>query len=58
MATTTTNACGGAEAHASAPPYYLANPRAQGTLDIRVQTMLFAWAFGALLEGLVGSIPR
>jgi lactate permease len=26
----------------------------QGTLDIRVQTMLFAWAFGALLEGLVG----
>jgi lactate permease len=27
---------------------------AQGTLDIRVQTMLFAWAFGALLEGLVG----
>ncbi|HUB50089.1 MAG TPA: L-lactate permease [Acetobacteraceae bacterium] len=27
---------------------------AQGTLDIRVQTMLFAWAFGALMEGLVG----
>jgi lactate permease len=27
---------------------------AQGTQDIRVQTMLFAWAFGALLEGLVG----
>jgi lactate permease len=27
---------------------------AHGTLDIRVQTMLFAWAFGALLEGLVG----
>jgi lactate permease len=26
----------------------------QGTQDIRVQTMLFAWAFGALLEGLVG----
>ena len=26
----------------------------QGTLDVRVQTMLFAWAFGALLEGLVG----
>ncbi len=26
----------------------------QGTLDIRVQTMLFAWAFGALLVGLVG----
>src|SRR6516162_5175713 len=26
----------------------------RGTLDIRVQTMLFAWAFGALLEGLVG----
>jgi lactate permease len=26
----------------------------QGTRDIRVQTMLFAWAFGALLEGLVG----
>jgi L-lactate permease len=26
----------------------------KGTLDIRVQTMLFAWAFGALLEGLVG----
>src|SRR5438034_10059902 len=26
----------------------------QGTLDIRVQTILFAWAFGALLEGLVG----
>ena len=27
---------------------------AQGSLDVRVQTMLFAWAFGALLEGLVG----
>jgi lactate permease len=27
---------------------------AQGTQDVRVQTMLFAWAFGALLEGLVG----
>jgi len=27
---------------------------AQGTLDIRIQTLLFAWAFGALLEGLVG----
>jgi lactate permease len=27
---------------------------AQGTLDVRVQTMLFAWAFGALLERLVG----
>jgi lactate permease len=27
---------------------------AQGTQDIRVQTILFAWAFGALLEGLVG----
>ena len=27
---------------------------AQGGLDVRVQTMLFAWAFGALLEGLVG----
>lgn len=26
----------------------------QGTRDIRVQTILFAWAFGALLEGLVG----
>jgi lactate permease len=26
----------------------------QGTQDVRVQTMLFAWAFGALLEGLVG----
>jgi lactate permease len=25
-----------------------------GTQDIRVQTILFAWAFGALLEGLVG----
>jgi lactate permease len=25
-----------------------------GTVDVRVQTMLFAWAFGALLEGLVG----
>jgi lactate permease len=27
---------------------------AQGTQDVRVQTMLFAWAFGALLEGLIG----
>jgi lactate permease len=27
---------------------------AQGSLDVRVQTILFAWAFGALLEGLVG----
>ncbi len=27
---------------------------AQGTMDVRVQTLLFAWAFGALLEGLVG----
>ncbi|MBV9583600.1 MAG: L-lactate permease [Alphaproteobacteria bacterium] len=27
---------------------------AQGTGDVRVQTILFAWAFGALLEGLVG----
>src|SRR5246127_3258060 len=27
---------------------------AHGTLDVRVQTILFAWAFGALLEGLVG----
>jgi len=27
---------------------------ARGTLDVRVQTLLFAWAFGALLEGLVG----
>ncbi len=27
---------------------------AQGTGDVRVQTLLFAWAFGALLEGLVG----
>src|SRR5262249_28884950 len=26
----------------------------QGTQDVRVQTMLFAWAFGPLLEGLVG----
>ena len=26
----------------------------QGTADVRVQAMLFAWAFGALLEGLVG----
>ncbi len=26
----------------------------QGSADVRVQTMLFAWAFGALLEGLVG----
>lgn len=27
---------------------------AHGTRDVRVQTILFAWAFGALLEGLVG----
>ena len=27
---------------------------AQGSMDVRVQTMLFAWAFGALREGLVG----
>jgi len=27
---------------------------AQGSMDVRVQTMLFAWAVGALLEGLVG----
>src|SRR5438034_6579853 len=27
---------------------------ALGGMDVRVQTMLFAWAFGALLEGLVG----
>src|SRR5579863_8376405 len=27
---------------------------AHGTADVRVQTILFAWAFGALLEGLVG----
>ncbi len=27
---------------------------AHGTQDVRVQTLLFAWAFGALLEGLVG----
>ena len=27
---------------------------AQGTEDVRVQAILFAWAFGALLEGLVG----
>jgi L-lactate transport len=26
----------------------------QATADVRVQTMLLAWAFGALLEGLVG----
>ena len=26
----------------------------KGTMDVRVQTILFAWAFGALLEGLVG----
>jgi lactate permease len=26
----------------------------RGTRDVRVQTILFAWAFGALLEGLVG----
>jgi lactate permease len=25
-----------------------------GTQDVRIQTILFAWAFGALLEGLVG----
>jgi lactate permease len=27
---------------------------AQATPDVRAQTLLFAWAFGALLEGLVG----
>lgn len=27
---------------------------AQGGMDVRVQTLLFGWAFGALLEGLVG----
>ncbi len=27
---------------------------AHGTRDVRVQTILFAWALGALLEGLVG----
>jgi len=27
---------------------------AQGSMDVRVQTLLFGWAFGALLEGLVG----
>jgi lactate permease len=27
---------------------------AHGTRDVRAQTILFAWAFGALLEGLVG----
>jgi lactate permease len=27
---------------------------AQATQDVRIQTILFAWAFGALLEGLVG----
>src|SRR6201998_4000250 len=27
---------------------------AHATQDVRVQTILFAWAFGALLEGLVG----
>jgi lactate permease len=27
---------------------------AHGTRDVRVQAILFAWAFGALLEGLVG----
>jgi lactate permease len=27
---------------------------AQASADVRVQTLLFAWAFGALLEGLVG----
>ena len=27
----------------------------QGTQDVRVQTMLFAWALGALLEGLSDS---
>jgi lactate permease len=26
----------------------------RGSMDVRVQTILFAWAFGALLEGLVG----
>jgi lactate permease len=29
---------------------------ALGGMDVRVQTMLFAWAFGALLEGLVSAI--
>src|SRR5271156_1435126 len=29
-------------------------PIQQGPRDARVQTILFAWAFGALLEGLVG----
>src|SRR5215472_17379647 len=29
-------------------------PIKQATADIRVQTILLAWAFGALLEGLVG----
>lgn len=27
---------------------------AQATADVRIQTLLLAWAFGALLEGLVG----
>jgi lactate permease len=27
---------------------------AHGTQDVRAQTILFAWAFGAMLEGLVG----
>lgn len=27
---------------------------AHGTRDVRAQTILFAWAFGAMLEGLVG----
>ena len=31
---------------------------AQGTSDVRVQTILFAWAFGALLEGWLGSAIR
>jgi len=26
----------------------------QATLDVRIQTIMLAWAFGALLEGLVG----
>ena len=27
---------------------------AAGSAEVRMQTLLFAWAFGALLEGLVG----
>ncbi|MGH9570356.1 MAG: L-lactate permease, partial [Candidatus Angelobacter sp.] len=26
----------------------------QATVDVRIQTLMLAWAFGALLEGLVG----